>query len=80
MKKLIESVMQTDCDKETQAMTPQTEKAAEWRVEYDNDTGPEDDSFIEWWIVTNGEERFTSKVRSYAVRLCSKLNEERRHR
>ena len=24
-----------------------------WRIDYDNDTGSDDDYFAEWWIVTN---------------------------
>lgn len=30
----------------------------EWKIVYDNDTGPEDESFWEWWSVTNGEKSF----------------------
>lgn len=26
---------------------------AMWKVKYDNDTGPDDDSFWEWWSVVN---------------------------
>jgi len=26
-----------------------------WRVEYDNDTGPDDEGFDEWWTVYDGE-------------------------
>lgn len=29
-----------------------------WKVEYDNDTGPNDEGFCEWWIVTNGDLSF----------------------
>lgn len=25
-----------------------------WIIKYDNDTGPGDESFYEWWVVTNG--------------------------
>lgn len=26
----------------------------EWVIEYNNDTGPDDDCFVEWWEVTDG--------------------------
>ncbi len=29
-----------------------------WKIEYGNDTGPNDDCFIEWWDVTNGEKSY----------------------
>lgn len=32
--------------------------ALPWRITYDNDTGPCDESFCEWWCVTNGERYF----------------------
>lgn len=30
----------------------------EWKIEYDNDTGPDDGGFWEWWSVTNGVKAF----------------------
>lgn len=29
-----------------------------WRIEYDNDTGPDDGGYREWWTVTNDEKSF----------------------
>lgn len=29
----------------------------QWTIEYDNDTGPGDDAFNEWWNVTDGRWR-----------------------
>lgn len=29
-----------------------------WRIEYDNDTGPSDEGFWEWWTVTDGTRSF----------------------
>ena len=29
-----------------------------WKIEYDNDTGPRDDSFKEWWTVIRAENDF----------------------
>ena len=29
-----------------------------WRIYYDNDTGPDDESYWEWWTVTNDEKSF----------------------
>ena len=37
-----------------------------WRVEYENDTGPDDDCFYEWWIVTDGERVFKCDAESDA--------------
>ena len=45
-----------------------------WKVEYNNDTGPRDDSFSEWWDVTDGEKTFTSKSERDAIWLCVILN------
>ncbi len=29
-----------------------------WKIEYDNDVGPNDEGFWEWWTVSNGERTF----------------------
>lgn len=29
-----------------------------WEIVYDNDTGPGDEGFWEWWTVTDGERDF----------------------
>lgn len=31
---------------------------AGWTIQYDNDTGPDDDSFWEWWTVSDGVKNF----------------------
>jgi len=31
---------------------------SEWEIVYDNDTGPSDEGFWEWWSVTDGEKAF----------------------
>ena len=46
-----------------------------WKVDYDNDTGPRDEGFSEWWTVTNGDKYFTSRSESDAIWLCDLLNE-----
>ena len=46
----------------------------EWTIEYDNDVGPDDEYFIEWWIVTNGERAFKSNTKIDAEWLKSTLN------
>ena len=45
-----------------------------WRVEYENDTGANDDCYHEWWIITNGETSFTSMNEDDAVWLADVLN------
>ena len=46
----------------------------EWKIEYDNDTGPMDDYFEEWWSVTNGDKSFRSYDEECATWLCDLLN------
>lgn len=46
-----------------------------WKIEYDNDTGPNDEGFEEWWTVTNGESSFRSRNEEDAQWLCEILNE-----
>lgn len=45
-----------------------------WTIEYDNDTGPGDDSFSQWWTVTDGERRFDCRDAGDATWLCETLN------
>lgn len=33
-----------------------------WKIEYDNDTGSNDEGFWEWWSVTNGEHSYIAKT------------------
>lgn len=51
-----------------------TQTAGVWVKEYDNDTGLHDESFREWWIVTNGEYSFDCRSEKAADFLLSKLN------
>jgi hypothetical protein len=46
-----------------------------WPVEYGNDTGHNDESFWEWWNVTNGAIVFRANSEEEAHRLCDLLNE-----
>jgi len=43
----------------------------EWKIVYDNDTGPSDEGFWEWWAVTNGEKSFQCRSESDAEWLLS---------
>lgn len=45
-----------------------------WKVEYDNDTGPLDEYYVEWWVVTDKERSFTVHSKVDAQWLCSVLN------
>jgi hypothetical protein len=45
-----------------------------WIVEYDNDTGPYDESFRQWWTVTDGETSFECNSEKKANWLCDLLN------
>lgn len=45
-----------------------------WKVEYDNDTGANDDSLFQWWTVSNGEKTFTVHSEDDAYFLSELLN------
>lgn len=45
-----------------------------WTIEYDNDTGPSDDSFSETWIVTDGVKSFEASSQEVAEWLRDTLN------
>lgn len=49
-----------------------------WRVEYNNDTGLDDESFDEWWEVTDGTTIFKANQQEHAHWLCARLNENKR--
>lgn len=48
-----------------------------WKIEYDNDTGQNDEGFWEWWTVTDGTRRFKSDNEADAVWLAMILNGEK---
>lgn len=45
-----------------------------WDVRYGNGTGTNDDSFREWWTITNGKKSFDCKNEDDANWLCEQLN------
>lgn len=47
-----------------------------WIVEYDNDTGPDDDSFWQWWNVTDGTTSYRASTEDEANSLCQTLNSQ----
>lgn len=47
-----------------------------WKIEYDNDTGPRDESFHEWWTVICGDTYFKCCSESEANWLCDILNKQ----
>jgi hypothetical protein len=48
--------------------------AGKWRIEYDNDTGPSDEGFFEWWDVTDGKTTYRADSEQEATALCNLLN------
>lgn len=46
-----------------------------WRVDYQNDTGPNDGGFYEWFEVTDGARTFRCDSEEAAYYLCDLLNE-----
>jgi len=48
-----------------------------WTIEYDNDTGPRDDSFFESWTVTNGTRYFKCTDEDDAKWLAELLNAQK---
>jgi len=45
-----------------------------WKIEYDNDTGPGDEGFWEWWTVTDGTRSFKCNFEDDAKWLAETLN------
>lgn len=45
-----------------------------WKIEYDNDTGPGDEGFWEWWTVTDGTRSFKCNSEDDAKWLAETLN------
>lgn len=45
-----------------------------WTIEYDNDTGPGDEGYWEWWDVTDGNISFRCDSQESAEWLCYILN------
>jgi hypothetical protein len=48
--------------------------AEAWVIEYDNDTGPGDEYFVEWFNVTNGEKSFRCNSKEDAEFLLASLS------
>ena len=48
-----------------------------WKIVYDNDTGPNDDGYCEWWDVTDGDKSFRCENKTDAAWLCEILNTEK---
>lgn len=44
-----------------------------WKIEYENDTGPNDGYYVEWWNVTNGKVTFRCEGESEAQWLADLL-------
>jgi hypothetical protein len=47
-----------------------------WTVEYDNDTGPNDEGYWEWWDVSDGTTTFKAFTDESAKWLCVLLNRQ----
>lgn len=45
-----------------------------WTIEYANDTGPNDESYWEFWTVTDGDRSFRCEHEDDAKWLCEVLN------
>lgn len=45
-----------------------------WKIEYNNDVGPSDESFWEWWEVSDGYNIFKTSNEESAKWLCATLN------
>lgn len=56
--------------------TPASNTTQPWKIEYDNDTGPSDESFRQWWTVSNGSMSFTCTSEKEAQFLKSTLNKQ----
>ncbi|WP_370372955.1 hypothetical protein [Henriciella pelagia] len=47
---------------------------SDWTIEYDNDVGPNDDYFVQWWDVSNGEKSYRCSTEADAVELKALLD------
>jgi hypothetical protein len=47
---------------------------SKWVIEYENDVGDNDESFWEWWEVTDGKRTYKADSHSDAEHLCVLLN------
>lgn len=47
-----------------------------WKVVYNNDTGPEDDSFWEWYEVSDGNRTFKADLLEDALWLSDTLSKK----
>lgn len=50
------------------------ESGMKWKVNYENDVGPYDEGFWEWWTVSNDEKSFKCDSKDDADWLCTTLN------
>lgn len=51
-----------------------TARKTMWKIKWDNDTGPNDGYYVEWWNVTNGETTFQCESESDAQWLADLLH------
>lgn len=47
---------------------------AVWTVTYNNDTGPNDEGYFEWWDISDGNVTFQANDQHSAQWLCDQLN------
>jgi hypothetical protein len=52
----------------------EAERSMKWTIEYDNDTGPGDEGFWEWWTVSDVARSFKCDSEEDAKWLCELLN------
>lgn len=45
-----------------------------WNIEYENDTGMNDEGFYEWWEISDGNKTFTCDNKDDAIWLRDVLN------
>lgn len=46
-----------------------------WKIEYENDTGLNDDNYSQWYNITNGIKTYISYNEKNAEWLCKTLND-----
>ena len=46
---------------------------SKWKIEYDNDIGPSEDGYSEWWCVTDGNRSYQTNSEEDARWLCDAL-------
>lgn len=66
--------MAVGLERRVRRRTPNDARNDMWTIEWDNDTGPNDGYYVEWWNVTDGTKTFRTESEKDAEWLAELLN------